>query len=177
VKHNVTALENSTLMVTGGTIVGGSILADKSFDVEINNTTPGDANIVRRNIELRALTGGTAICGTTVTHGDILVEKMTGDHIVIGGTICGEGFGGPNIVEKGSITVQDNLAEGFAGLRINGNDVARNLRVFRNLGSGFKTVAGNTVGQTVQCLDNAEPFIGGPNIAPNAEGQCFVAAP
>ena len=174
VKHNITVLENSGLVVTGGTIVRGSILADKSRRVEITNTGVTDGNIVKGSIEITEFTETVFICGATLTHGDMYIARGFG-LVVIGGTLCNEGVGDGNILEKGSLTVEDNvIASGFLiGLRINNNQVGKNLTVLRNLQGDFKTVAANTVGRTVQCFENDEPFIGGPNTASNAEGQCF----
>jgi hypothetical protein len=78
VKGDITALENSRLTVREGTTVSGSIHADKSVEVQIYHTNPGSGVIVRGSIALIDLTGGIFICGTTLTHGDIVVEGFTG---------------------------------------------------------------------------------------------------
>lgn len=179
IKHNITVLENSSLGIFGGTTVGGSILADKSRSLSITNTGVTDGNIVKHNIELRELTEGVFICGTTVTHGDIHISSGTGGRIRIGGIDCSQGFGGGNVLKKGSLTVEDNFVSGApdVGLSIARNEVARNVEVFRNRGTAEKGVGGNTIGQTLACFENEEPFRGGgfaePNIAENYEGQCF----
>ena len=46
------------------------------------------------------------------------------------------------------------------------------MQVLRNLGPGSKTVMQNFVGH-LSCFDNSPPFIGGPNNAQQADGQCF----
>jgi hypothetical protein len=177
VKGDITALDNSRLTVREGTTVSGSIQADNSFDVETYHSNPEAEVIVRGSITLRNVTGGISICGTTLTHGDIVVEGSTGSHILLGGQPCNEGFGGSNILKKGSIVVQDNnvaqSAFGAVNFQIGDNQVARNLQVYRNLGLASKFVGGNTVGGALQCFDNDLPFVGGPNTAQNAEGQCF----
>jgi hypothetical protein len=178
IKRNITVLENSSLGMTGGTIVRGSILADKSQAVAITNSGVTDGNIVKHNIELRELTARVFICGTTVTHGDMHISSGTGQ-ISLGGTTCNQGFGGGNILKKGSLTVEDNLVTTAieVGLVIASTQVARNLGVFRNRGPSEKHVGGNTVGRALSCFENEEPFHGGgfalPNIAENFEGQCF----
>ena len=74
-------------------------------------------------------------------------------------------------VNSGSVTVADNEITDF--LFIQDNVVAGHLKVLRNSGNNPKTVTGNTVGKKIQCFDNDEPFVGGPNVAQKAEGQCF----
>ena len=44
--------------------------------------------------------------------------------------------------------------------------------MFKNRGPGPKTVQGNTVRGDLQCFENDEPFLGTPNVARKAEGQC-----
>jgi hypothetical protein len=51
--------------------------------------------------------------------------------------------------------------------------VAQNIQVNKNRGSGGKAVQDNQVFQIVQCKENTSPFVGGPNAAAGAEGQCF----
>jgi len=49
-----------------------------------------------------------------------------------------------------------------------------NLLVLRNSGGGVKNVVSNTVGKTLRCSDNDDPFVGGPNSASRLQGdQCF----
>ena len=47
-----------------------------------------------------------------------------------------------------------------------------NMHVISNSGTGDKTVAGNTV-KNIICLNNDPLFVGGPNGAQHAVGQCF----
>ena len=58
-------------------------------------------------------------------------------------------------------------------MSVAGNHVTGNMGVLKNSGDGDKQVVGNTVGQNLQCFDNTPPFLGGPNTAGKAEGQCF----
>ena len=46
------------------------------------------------------------------------------------------------------------------------------MQVFKNSGAGQKIVRGNTVAQDLQCKENTNPFIGGPNTAGDKEDQC-----
>ena len=47
-----------------------------------------------------------------------------------------------------------------------------NMHVIMNSGPGFKQMVQNTVKNLV-CLNNALPFVGGPNNEQHAVGQCF----
>jgi hypothetical protein len=40
-----------------------------------------------------------------------------------------------------------------------------------------KTVSGNRVGGVLKCENNEEPFVGAPNFAAKAEGQCSNTGP
>jgi hypothetical protein len=171
VNGNVKALQDSRLFMTGDTVFG-NVEGDKAENVSVRNS------VVRQNILIKeGETPGPGfndaiVCATTVQEGNIQVEKMAGE-IVIGAF---QAFCQPNIVEKGTIKVEDNLVVGgaFFGLQIRQNQVAQNLQVFKNKGPGApKVVQGNTVGQDLQCFENDQPFIGGPNAAQKAEGQCF----
>jgi hypothetical protein len=72
----------------------------------------------------------------------------------------------------GNVKVEDNVI-GAAGMSVAGNQVTGNMGVFKNSGDGAKQVVANTVGQNLQCFDNTPPFLGGPNAAGKAEGQCL----
>jgi hypothetical protein len=106
------------------------------------------------------------VCGTAIPEGNIHIQKMTGDVVV--GDLQGNC---PSRVNAGNIKVEDNLITG--ALRIEDNQVAEDLQVFKNTGPGQKFVRNNTVGENLQCFENTPPFVGGPNNAQKREGQCF----
>jgi hypothetical protein len=170
VAGNVKALENSRLFITSSTVFG-NVNGDKADTVRVSDST------VRQDISIKEGGpgpgfSGTIICRTTVQEGNIQVERMVGEVVIGHPTICGAPL---NSVLKGNIKVQDNVITaggGFFGLRV-GNNVAQNLQVVRNTDAGLKTVSGNTAGESIQCFENTPPFVGGPNTAPNKEGQCF----
>jgi hypothetical protein len=98
--------------------------------------------------------------------GNVKIEKMTGGIAVV-----------DNIV--GNIQVFENLVPS-PSLDVGGNEVAGDLQVSRNRGTGNKVVTANTVGGNLQCFDNDPPFstevpdsdIPLNTVAGNAEGQC-----
>lgn len=71
----------------------------------------------------------------------------------------------------GNIEIEDNSV--LSSMSVLGNQVTENMRVSNNTGSGRKQVVNNTVDNNLQCFGNTPPFVGGPNAAPNAQGQCF----
>ena len=170
IKGNVKSLPGSILFISGGTTVGGSVEADKPDNTQLF----GVGNVVHGNIQVKEGGNGVqgvSVCGFTLPNGNILIEKMNGG-IFVGGPGCAFFGGGDNVV-KGNIKVFDNFITPTFGLQIGQNTVAQNLQVFENRGPGAKSVQGNTVGESIQCFKNDAPFVGGPNIAPKKEGQCF----
>jgi hypothetical protein len=71
---------------------------------------------------------------------------------------------------RGNLKIEENIP---SVLDIGPNSIAQNMQVFKNRGTGPKAIANNTVGQNLQCFENQAPFVGGPNTAQKAEGQCF----
>jgi hypothetical protein len=95
--------------------------------------------------------------------GNLRVERTSGmievgmSRVAGGAQFLDNGAGGPGA----SLEVVDNIIDG-------------NLQVFRTRGLLLpKVVAGNRVGQNVQCFENDPPFVGGPNEAQQSQGQCF----
>ena len=163
---NLTALEGSTLHAADN-VIHGNVEGDKADIVQIG------LGVVRGDIVLRESTfdpGPGECCDAVfvnnlVVEGDIQIQKNVVNTIVVGLVT----------VNKGKIRIEDNTTS-FA-LEVTRNTVAKNLRVFKNQGIGEKTVTGNTVGQNLQCFQNDPPFVGGPNTAKQAHGQCFVGVP
>jgi hypothetical protein len=168
IKGNVKALPGSTLIVRGGTTVGGSIDSDKAENTQIF----GVGNVVRGNIQVKEGGNGTqgvSVCGVSMPDGNIQIEKMFGG-VFVGGAGCAA-FGGGNRLAKGAIKVEENFVTAMFGLQIGQNRVDQ-LQVFKNSGPGAKTVTNNTVRQNLQCKKNQAPFVGTPNTARHRQGQC-----
>jgi hypothetical protein len=72
-----------------------------------------------------------------------------------------------NRVEQ-NLQIFENSGDAFVATNMVGHD----MQVLKNTGSAV--VVSNTVEQTLQCFDNRPTFVGGPNAARKAEGQCFV---
>jgi hypothetical protein len=170
IRGNIKALANSTLFVAGGNTIGGNVEGDKARDVEIFNRFALLPNVIHGNGVIVEDSIETFVCGAVLPKGDIIVLKNRGALLGIGGPFC-VGFGGGNTVERGNIKAEDNVIT--SSFEISDNRVGQNLQVYKNTGGAAKRVANNVVGESVQCFDNAPPFVGGPNMAPKREGQCF----
>lgn len=181
VRGNIKALENSILVVLSSS-VRGSIDGDKAETVQLlENTVGGSIQIKEGEVPNNDGAFDVFLCGNTLPGGNIQVEKMRGS-ILVGDPPPGEAFTTTlcrrNLVERGNVKVEENVAIDFpgfpdTGFRVRGNTVGQNLQVFKNKGPATKRVEGNAVGQALQCVKNRLPFVGGPNSAAKAEGQCF----
>jgi len=102
-------------------------------------------------------------------EGNIFVqENVVSEFLVVTG----------NAVEKGNIFLRENVVSLPSSLfLVTENAVGGNGQVFKNRGPGDKSVSGNAVDQDLQCKENDPIFVGGPNAARKAEGQCFVGSP
>ena len=125
-------------------------------------------NVILGDITFSGATLAAVVCNAVLPNGNIAVLKSRASHLVVVGepTSCGG-----NIVEKGNITVEDNVATD--GIIITKNEVAQNLQVIKNRSTGDMSVTRNVVGANLQCFENTGVFVGGPNSAQKAEGQCF----
>jgi hypothetical protein len=85
--------------------------------------------------------------------------------------------GNPGILGSrigGAVDVVSNVIPPTNVLQVMGNTIGGTSHVSNNVGPGFfKAVQGNTVAKTLVCENNDPPFIGGPNVARQTQGQCF----
>jgi hypothetical protein len=178
VRGNVKALEDSMLRITQSN-VRGNVEGDKADLVQVVSSRVGGNIAVKEGgppVQVApGFTGCASAVGistpcevfitTTKVRGNIQIEKMHG-------TVWVTDNVAPNPI-KGNVKVEDNFvspAEEF--IFVSRNEVMQNVQVFKNTGPGRKRVSENTVRQSVQCFENDPPFIGAPNVARDAEGQC-----
>jgi hypothetical protein len=186
IRGNVTALADSDLLIQGGVVVrgnvkglpdsivsllstdvGGDVIGDKTDVLNLpfmGNIVRGDIHVTGRGVvPLSEADVGVHICGVRMPNGNIEIEKMTISRFIrLDIAYCSA----PNILENGSIKVEDNfIPAGVEGMHIGQAQIANgNLHVFKNRGSGPKTVMGNNVmNGDIQCYENDPPFVGGPN--------------
>lgn len=126
-------------------------------------------NIVGGNIQIKEGDGGAQVSDTDLPGGNIQIEKMK-VFVKVGGCGVEDGPDDGNTLPKGNIKVEENAIS--QNLQICGNRVGGNLQVFKNSGTGPKTVQRNNVRQDLQCKENTAPFVGSPNTAGKKEGQC-----
>jgi hypothetical protein len=160
VDGNVKALKDSRLAVVN-TTVGGNVKGDEASSVQvIQSTVGGNVKITEGH---DPLISSAVVQNSLILDGNIEIEK--------GRFPFGDWLVEANAVRN--IKVEKNEAGADLLSFVQLNDVARNVHVLKNEGPGLKEVTGNTVGRNLQCKKNDQPFVGGPNTAQRAEGQCF----
>jgi hypothetical protein len=93
-----------------------------------------------------------------------------------GNVTCNNGNpGSPHILTPSTIGGSVDLVSntGPFGIRILGSHIGANVHVNNNSGTGLNGVVGNIIANTLVCQNNNLPFVGGPNVAARAQGQCF----
>lgn len=192
IKGNVKALEDLRLYISDSS-VGGNIEGDKANVVQTLRVTVKYGNIQIKEGGPNSDHYEAAVCQTTLSNGNIQIEKMdVGVGLIVGNPDVNIGFDTPggdcpgNVLKKGNIKVEENIIAigpyGFAsGLRIRNNTVGGpptikgpggNLQVFKNSGDGDKDVLENTIRQNLQCKENQLPFTSADNLAREFEAQC-----
>jgi hypothetical protein len=159
VNGNVLAREGSRLYVSD-TRVAGNIDGVEARVVQVKGGWLGGSIQIADGSSAGEL-GAAVYGGTVLTQGNIQIIKMNTGGIRIADVR----------LRKGNIKVEENSIG--SSLEVARNSVAQNIQVNRNRGGGRKTVHGNRVYQIVQCKENTSAFVGGPNAAAEAEGQCF----
>jgi len=183
VRGNVKALDDSNFFSDASTI-RGNVEGDKADVVQVFRGSTVGGNIQHKESdgvgELASILRETFVCGVRV-GGNVQVEKVTGQISV--GPVDDFAVFCPTAENDvaGNVKVEENLLVPAPGtpsasgetLDIRQNFVRGDMQVFKNRGPGTKRVQENTVRQNLQCTENDPPFIGGPNSAGEAEGQCF----
>ena len=177
VRGNVKALRGSSLMTTNNEIAGNVDGVRPRWVGSLNDSIGGNFSVTGATgpgFFFSNLSVNVFICNARLPDGNIAVERSAGGTVAVGSLldVCPG-----NTVAKGNVKVEDNIIPPAELLAVSRNSVGGNVQVFGNRGQGQKTVAENTVRQNLQCERNDEPFVGAPNVARNAEGQCSAAAP
>lgn len=182
ISGHVIGRDTSWVCVQFGSEVGGN------FDVtggDPGTTTGFDISVmVGGNAKVSENAGLTFIDAAEV-GGNIDVSENTGtleiEFNTVGGNVkIADNFvplgytGGPATPLFGGCGVPTSFLLNAGGMSDIFNDLgsSSNMHVIRNSGPGSKTVTDNTVKNLV-CLNNDLPFVGGPNNAQHAVGQCF----
>jgi hypothetical protein len=198
VRNNVRVMQDASLLATvgplGPTVIGGNVHGIHSRFVLLVFATQVGGNFHVHGGDV-GTTSGFDI-GVTI-GGNATIELNAGRTFVDAATVGGQlnvwrNTGGCIEVEfntvGGHVRVEDNIipptpcapppvggATVVAGMSVLGNNVLTgHMMVLRNSGDGPKQVVSNIVARRLVCRDNDEPFIGAPNVAGSAEGQCGV---
>jgi hypothetical protein len=145
IKGNVTT-DGAMVQITGAVVVGNIAITGAP------DSPTGQAEVV--------------VNESTIVGGDITVRESAGTVLV-----------DDNHVINGDIFVTSNFVPPFleypSQLSVRLNQVSGNVTVSSNTGPGYKDVHSNTITGALTCLDNEQPFIGGPNTAGSIVGDCF----
>lgn len=192
--HDNVVVPPGAACVLAGTEVTGNVKVERdatlrALGARIRGNVQGDGVA---SIELRFQTsvggdfhmkGGAAgapseFTGGVTIGGDVLVEGNAGDTIIRDADVTGDidvlkNFGFVR-VEINTVGGDVSVAANSGGLSVFRNRVAGNMKVEKSAGAVFtKQVVANVVVANLQCVDNDQTFVGGPNTAGKAEGQCF----
>ena len=155
-------------------VTGGNIGTTSGFDIGVE---------VGGNVFVTENAGLTFVDAAEV-GGNLEVTENTGtleiEHNTIGGNVSiaensvpAAYTGGPATPAPGGCGVPTSFILGAGGMSVFNNDASgSNMEVLDNVGPGNKQVVLNTVDH-LACFGNSPPFLGGPNAANQAEGQCF----
>jgi hypothetical protein len=155
--RDVMALPRSSLVMVDDQ-VGGNIESHNATQVIVQGGTVGGG--------IRIKGGGfqgvaASINNVTVSGGDVQVENVEANILFIGST---------RVTNGGILTSRNVVTSDF---QIQFNTVSESIEVYKTLGPAAKIVSLNVAAVTVRCEGNEPPFVGGPNFAPEREGQCF----
>jgi hypothetical protein len=177
---NVKGIDSSWVCLQFGTqaggnfdVTGGDLGTTTGFDV---STSVGGLAKVRENAGLTFIDAANVGGNVDVSNntGTLEIEFNTiGGNVKIENNVVPAVYtGGPPEPAPGGCGFPSSLVIPI-NMSIFGNLLpSRNMHVLDNTGPGTKTVVENTVKHIV-CFGNTPPFVGGPNIAEQAEGQCF----
>jgi hypothetical protein len=183
VSGDVQVREEGTLLSQGATI-DGSVLGPnvRWIVLQFETQVGGDVRIKGANAGFESGFDVNVRVG-----GDALIEKNQGSVFVDGAIVEGNLEVSKNIPSRrihvefntvgGNIKVEKNVIQSPIFMSVLGNQVTGNLQVLKNTGTGSKQVVNNTVSENLQCFDNDPPFVGTPNVAQQAEGQCSATPP
>jgi hypothetical protein len=140
--------------------VGGTVSSDGGQVVQIDSSTVGGDFSVKNLGNGPANQDSVSIVINTI-GGNLIVQhnsSPTGDELV-----------STNTVHKNEIDASNQIS---GDLAITAETVAGSMVVFRNSGPGTKEVDGNTISNTLLCLQNQAPFEASDNKATRKIGNC-----
>jgi len=160
----VVGAQSQTVFIDSGSSVGARLSTDRTAQVFVYNAT------VNGSIGVTRSTATVQVCGTTVKGSAFSVAQSRRD-ILIGDPLT-TGCSG-NQVPNGSVALVQNSTD--LEFVVRGNSISTgNLVVQNNVGTSNKSVQNNIGGNSLKCVGNASPFVGGPNGSwLSKQGQCY----
>jgi hypothetical protein len=177
VKGNVRVLRDAILFSSDNRIGGNLTGARPRWVGSLNDLIGGNFSVTGATgpgFEFTGLSVNVFICNARLPDGNIEVKRSRNGTVAVGAPAASCPG---NAVTKGNIKVENNFIPPQEALATSGNTVGGNVQVFRNTGPGQKNVLNNVVRQNLQCKRNDQPFLGAPNVAGKAEGQCSATPP
>jgi hypothetical protein len=176
VTHNVTAFAGSRLFIYSSDI-GGNVAGLSARVVELNSGTTVGGNVDVRNAGDVVYPFASCSAEDTEIQGDLSCTRNNpGSPIfrgVAAGTVGNEPPPARPVTVHGSVTLENNVIQLGSVLLLELTTIGNNANVNKNTGLGNKSVQDNTVANKLDCKKNDPAFVGGPNSAGNAKGQCF----
>jgi hypothetical protein len=178
---NVLGLDSSWVCLQFGSELGGNFHVRGGDPM---TTTGFDIGVEVQGNALVTENAGLTFIDAAQVGGKIEVRKNTGtleiEHNTVGGHVRIDEndvpptyTGGPATPGPGGCGVPTSFILGVGGMSAFNNQLPdSNMFVLKNDGPGSKQVVANSVDH-LRCMGNSPPFVGGPNVAEDAEGQCF----
>jgi hypothetical protein len=163
VLSDVEASEALTVFIDGGSRVAGSIMANKTAQVSLfDSSIAGRIDIYRSHDTVH-------VCGNTVKGAGIGIARSRSE-ILVGDPLAADCAG--NRVTRGSVLLWKNDVD--VAFVVRGNRIPRGrLHVVGNKGPSDKFVQKNTARKGIRCTGNLARFAGSPNFGPViGRGQC-----
>jgi hypothetical protein len=162
---DVIALPGSDVNIAIHSTVKGDVIGDGALVQIINSVVVGNVAIGRAPDSETGLTE-VAVIDSTIVDGSLTIRASAGTILV-----------DRNRVINGDIEVTSIYVPPFleypSQLSVRLNQVHGNVTVSSNTGPGLKETHSNAITGTLTCLDNEQPFVGGPNSAASTMGDCY----
>jgi hypothetical protein len=177
VTHNVTAFAGSRLFIYNSQI-GGNVLGLSARVVQLATETTVGSNVDVRNAGDVVYPFASCAIQDTEVQGDVSCTRNNPGSPIVRGVAAGttppdEPPPARPVTIHGNVTLEGNVIPPGNVLLLELTTVGNNADVNKNTGGGHKSVQNNTVANKLDCKKNDLPFVGGPNVANKAKGQCF----
>jgi hypothetical protein len=180
VLQSVTAFDGARLFINSSE-VGGNVIGLSATVIQVGTEThiAGNLDMQDASDDLSLPFASCAVTNSTI-DGDLSCINSNPGSVVIRPTIVNVGEDGapPTTIALpanigGSVNLLGNHILPGHVMLLQGTVIGGKGEVNDNTDAGYKEVTGNSTGQKLSCKRNAATFVGGPNAAGKAKGQCF----